>query len=134
MTPSSYPDLRRYNVLLFKCCLIVFLVIIPVLLGNSNPGPSIIDSQRKDFELNYYSLAQIFPDIDSRYEQPSRPKGIKNQKTVVILLNVIHNKLCTSGLKQNTHYDNAFSPEYITSYAFKAKVLLLDMPPPSHPV
>jgi len=129
-SPSSFPDLRRYDVILFKYSLIVFLIIFPVLVGISNPNLSSIASKHKDLEIKYYSLNQIFPDIDTRYDHTSRPKGIKNLKAGINLFTTIHFKQNILGMVRNTHYICPVNPGYISQNNFKAKVLFLDMPPP----
>jgi hypothetical protein len=133
MTPSPYTTRIQYKVLFFKITLLVFLVLFPVLVGSSNSGIVTVEPPSKNFEINYYSLNQIFLDIDSRYDHSSRPKGTKNQKASVNLLTVVHVEYNTPAHKQNSLYYPA-EPEYPSQYIFKAKVLLLDMPPPSEPV
>jgi hypothetical protein len=134
MTPSSSPDLRRYDVLFFKYTLILFLIVFPALIGISHSGPGYIWALSKNFEISYSSLNQIFPDIDTRYEHTSRPKGLKNLKAGFNLYNAINVKNNKSALTRTTHYYYPVNPEYISQYNFKAKVLFLDMPPPPGPV
>lgn len=131
MTSSSFPDPRRYGALFFKYSLILFLIVFPVLLGGSHSGPGYIWSLSKNFEISYYSLNQIFPDFDTRYDQTGRPKGIKNLKAGISLSTTIHIKHYNPGFNRNTQYCVPVNPEYISQYNFKAKVLFLDMPPPN---
>jgi hypothetical protein len=130
MPSSSLSGLRRYDVILFKYSLIFFLILFPVLIGVSHSGTSYFGSPGKGFEFNYYSLNQIFPDIDTRYDHAGRPKGAKSLKAGLDLLTEVHIKNYVSGLTLHFNYDYPADPEYSSKYQFRAKVLFLDMPPP----
>ena len=129
MTSSSSLEIHKYKVFLFQFYLILFLVLFPALIGHLNSGFYNTASSGKNFEISFYSLCQIYPDIDSRYDQPYRPKWLKNQRVFINLLNLIHARFHNPGLNQNTLYYQV-NPEYVSQHVIKAKVLLLDMPPP----
>jgi hypothetical protein len=130
MPSSTLPDSRRCEVVLFKCSLIFFLILFPVLIGVSHSGAACTGSPGKDFGISYYSLNQIFPDIDTRYDNTGRPKGAKSLKAGLDLLTEVHIKHYVPGLMFHINRYYPADTVYIQKYQFKAKVLFLDMPPP----
>jgi hypothetical protein len=133
MTSSFFKNTSPFSVLLYKCHLIVFLVLFPVLIGSSSADFYAVGSKSKNFEISYYALKRIFLDIDSGHDKASRLKGIKAQKAGLNLLHVTSIRHDDPGFQKYTRY-YPVDPERFDDYSTKANVLLLDLPPPSNPV
>ncbi len=118
----------------YNCCLILFLALFPISIGNSTASfnPTAKRSQNCKTACGYPNPFVL--EINSQYEHSSQPDGLIVPNTGHGFLYAFQPVYYALSGKLHSCYASLFSPKAVFQYGYKAGYLLLDMPPPLNPV